>query len=133
MHEKKIIKIPEYKVALESLSELDRKKLWQQGKVKDYHSEITEIVRRYFEKRFSFLAMEMTSAEVLESLNEIEVTTDVHFLTNDFLTNADMVKFAKFVPMPTVNEEMMKQAYEIVNKTKQEEEIKVVTEVENVG
>jgi hypothetical protein len=44
-----------------------------------------------------------------------------------------MVKFAKFVPMPTVNEEMMKQAYNIVNKTKQDEEVKVVTEVENAG
>lgn len=131
--EKKVIKIPAYKIALESLSELDSKKLWQQGKVKDYHSEITEIVRRYFEKRFSFLAMEMTSADVLETLNDIDVTTDVHLLTNDFLTNADMVKFAKFVPMPTINEEMMKQAYEIVNKTKQDEEVEVVTEVHNAG
>jgi len=133
IHEKKIIKIPAYKIALESLSELESKKLWQQGRVKDYHSEITEIVRRYFEKRFNFLAMEMTSAEVLESLNDIKVNTDVNFLTNDFLANADMVKFAKFVPMPTINEEMMKQAYAIVNKTKQEEEVKVVTEVENAG
>jgi hypothetical protein len=34
-----------------------------------------------------------------------------------------MVKFAKFKPMPTVNEEMMKQAVEIVKRTKRDEEL----------
>ena len=43
-----------------------------------------------------------------------------------------MVKFAKFQPMPSVNEEMMKQAKEIVYKTKQEETSEVVEEVSNV-
>jgi hypothetical protein len=44
-----------------------------------------------------------------------------------------LVKFAKFKPIPTINEDMMKQAYEIVNKTKVEEEVKVETlEVKNV-
>ena len=43
-----------------------------------------------------------------------------------------MVKFAKFEPMASVNEEMMKQAYEIVNKTISEEKSKTGREVENV-
>ena len=38
-------------------------------------------------------------------------------ITEDFLTNADLVKFAKYKPIATVNEEMMKQAYLIVEKT----------------
>ena len=54
---------------------------------------------------------------------------DVREKTREFLSNADMVKFAKFQPMPSVNETMLQQAYDIVNKTIQE---KTVTEVEEV-
>jgi hypothetical protein len=45
-------------------------------------------------------------------------------ITENFLTNADLVKFAKFSPLSSVNEEMMKQAVDIVEKTKPEEKIK---------
>jgi hypothetical protein len=34
-----------------------------------------------------------------------------------FLSNADLVKFAKYKPLSAVNNEMMKQAYEIIEKT----------------
>jgi hypothetical protein len=131
--EKKIIKIPAYKIALEALDDLDYKKLWQQGHVKEYHSEITGIIRRYFEERFNFLAMEMTSSEIMNNLSDSVEAKEIMDETKEFLSNADMVKFAKFKPIPSVNEEMLKQAYDIVNKTKVEEEIKVETvEVENV-
>jgi hypothetical protein len=43
-------------------------------------------------------------------------------ITGRFLENADLVKFAKFKPLPSVNDEMLKQAYEIVNRTKLEDE-----------
>ncbi len=38
-------------------------------------------------------------------------------ITSQFLSNADLVKFAKFTPLENVNREMMTQAKEIVNKT----------------
>ncbi|MCF8242709.1 MAG: hypothetical protein K9J16_15125 [Melioribacteraceae bacterium] len=129
---KKIV-IPPHKAALKSLNELESKKLWQQGKVKDYHSEITGIIRRYFEDRFSFLAMEMPSSEVLANLEKIKETGEVFDITREFLSNADMVKFAKFQPMPSINDEMMKQAHEIVNVTKPSEDLtREVEEVQDV-
>lgn len=130
--EQKIIKIPPHKVALKALDELDYKKLWQQGMIKEYHSEITGIIRKYFEDRYQFLALEMTSVEVMENLERSNSDNEVIEETREFLSNADMVKFAKFKPIPSVNEEMLKQAYDIVNKTKIEEDIKVETvEVKN--
>ena len=125
--EKKVIKIPAFRIALESLSGLEEKKLWQQGKIKEYHSEITEIIRKYFEERFKIQALEMTSGELLTAMQNHEQTGEILGITGEFLSNADLVKFAKFEPMPTVNEEMMKQAYEIVNKTKVEEEVTIET------
>lgn len=111
------IVIPPHETALNELLELEEKKLWQQGKVKEYHSEITEIVRRYFEKRFNFRALEMTSAEILAVLSFIEEGKKIVALSDSFFSNADLVKFAKFQPMPDINNEMMKQAREIVTQT----------------
>ncbi|MBN1300542.1 MAG: hypothetical protein JW995_04940 [Melioribacteraceae bacterium] len=131
--EKKIIKVPAYRIALEELDELDSKKLWQQGFVKEYHSELTGIIRKYFESRFNFPALELTSAEILANLGISDADEQVKIATNEFLSNADMVKFAKFKPMPSVNEEMMKQAYDIIDKTKQDDEVKVESvEVQSV-
>ena len=113
----KITVLP-YQKALGQLHQLEEKKLWQQGKVKEYHSEITGIIRDYFEERFHFDALEMTTPEIIDNLKSRHVTTDVVVKTEEFLQNADMVKFAKFQPMPTVNEEMMKEAYFIVDNTK---------------
>lgn len=115
---KKAPPVPLYIIALRALEMLDEKKLWQQGKIKDYHSEITEIIRRYFEDRFNFNSLEMTTAQSMQVLNRVMDNQKLIDTTEKFLENADMVKFAKFVPLPSVNEEMMNQAYDIVKKTK---------------
>ena len=125
--------IPLYDRTISKLNELSEQKLWQQGFVKEFHSEVTGIVRDYFEERFNFLAMEMTSKEIISNLYELEVEAEVIKVTEEFLTNADMVKFAKFQPMPTVNENMMEEAYSIVNATKEEKFVKSDDEVVNAG
>jgi hypothetical protein len=116
--EKPVIIIPPYDKAIAKLNELDEKKLWQDGMTKEYHSEVTGIVRDYFEDRFDFNSLEMTTKETIENLKIKDVNEKVIVTTEEFLANADMVKFAKFEPMPTVNEAMMKEAYLIVNETK---------------
>ena len=116
---KKTVKLPPHVAALNKLRNLDEQKLWQSGKIKEYHSNITEIIRRYFEERFNLPALELTTSEAIQLLRSKSGAKEILETTNDFLNNADMVKFAKFTPMTSVNEEMMKQAYDIVNKTKQ--------------
>lgn len=113
----KITVLP-YERALTNLHELEDKKLWQQGMIKEYHTEVTGIIRDYFEERFHFQALEMTTPEIMDSIKSRDVKVEVIAITEEFLANADMVKFAKFQPMPTVNEEMMKEAYFIVDFTK---------------
>ena len=114
--------IPVYVKALQQLDKLKEKKLWQQGKVKEYHSELTGIIRKYFEDRYNFHSLEMTTAQQMIVLNRVMDNQKLIDITGGFLANADMVKFAKFVPLPSVNEEMMQQAYDIIEKTKKEEE-----------
>ncbi len=129
---KKVIKLPPHVIALNSLRALEEKKLWQNGKIKEYHSEITEIIRRYFSERFGLRALELTTSETMQLLRSRKETEIIRDITENFLNNADMVKFAKFSPMSSVNEEMMKQANEIVEKTIPKAEQRVEQGAENV-
>ena len=110
-------RIPSYITALNSLHQLEEEKLWQKGKVKEYHSKITEIIRRYFEDRFYLPALELTTSEAMVRLKERYDTAEILQATDEFLNNADLVKFAKYNPVPDLNAEMMKQAYKIVEMT----------------
>jgi hypothetical protein len=114
---KRIYIIPPHVKALSDLHELSEKKLWQQGLIKEYHSNITEIIRRYFEDRFHILALESTTTEIMQQLTRVVLPENIYQTVNDFLTNADLVKFAKYKPLPKVNEEMMSQAIDIVENT----------------
>src|SRR3970282_1876468 len=44
--------------AIVRLKELQEKRMWQQGNVKGFYTEATEIVREYFEGRFGIMALE---------------------------------------------------------------------------
>ncbi len=122
-----------YRLALKQLHELEEKKLWQQGKVKEYHTELTGIIRQYFEDRYHFPAKEMTSSEIIKVTNRVMDSPPIIKITEEFFRNADLVKFAKFIPMPSINEEMMKQAYKIIERTRPaSEEEKRIGEVEHV-
>jgi hypothetical protein len=130
--EKKIIIIPAHVRALAALDNLEKEQLWQKGFIKDYHSRITEIIRNYFEERFDLPAMELTTTETIQHLNGIKEKDILLDITHDFLSNADLVKFAKFQPLETVNEEMMKQAREIIQSTIPQKHVITEEEVVNV-
>jgi len=129
---RKIIRIPAHVRALSSLDKLENEKLWQKGMVKEYHSEITGIIRNYFEERFNLPALELTTSEQMQQLNRVSEAENILTITTEFLNNADMVKFAKFQPLPSVNQTMMKQAKQIVNSTMTNEPSRVEEEVESV-
>jgi hypothetical protein len=129
---KKIIRIPAHVRALSELNQLENEKLWQRGLVKEYHSKITGIVRSYFEERFNLPALELTTSEQMQQLKKVPTAENIVNVTNEFLNNADLVKFAKFIPLPSVNEEMMKQAKDIVTKTISKEPVQVEEEVQSV-
>lgn len=108
--------IPAHIAAISSLESLKNKKLWQNGKVKLYHSELTFILRMYLEKRFGIIALEMTSAEIFQAvpvhLKEEEQIEWIRFI----LDLADLVKFARYEPQAQQNEECMDLALEFVKR-----------------
>lgn len=115
--EEEIPSIPPHVLALLQLDELDSKRLWQQGEVKQFYSEATEIVRRYFERRYDILALEMTTGEVMEQLKRCALNDGILITVQNFLTDADLVKFAKHQPVASENERIVPTARTIVEST----------------
>jgi len=109
---------PAHVIALEKLGRLKEKKLWQQGLLKEYYSETTDIVREYIEKRFKVRALEQTTDEILEAISVYNLPDEATPSLESMLRNADMVKFAKFQPSVTEHEILMTSAYAFVEKTK---------------
>jgi len=114
-------KQPPHVIAINELDHVKQQKLWQQGLAKQYHSSITEILRKYIEERFETQAMEMTSGEILEKMNKISDVDPAYDNLKQILQIGDFVKFAKYQPLPDENELSMTNAYLFVNQTKKEE------------
>lgn len=108
---------PEHEVALEALKALEAERLWQRGKVKEYHSQLTDILRTYIERRFNLRAMEMTTDEILESNVINGLLSTIKEYLKEILIRADLVKFAKFLPLPQENEASMELANKFVLET----------------
>ena len=113
--------IPPHIRAINRLDTIKLEKLWQGGKSKEYHSDITETLRIYVEERFGVEAMEMTSGEILADVKKYSDADIAYDNLKQILILADFVKFAKYSPLPDENELSLMNAYLFVNNTKKEE------------
>jgi len=111
-------KIPPHVVAIKALVELKNRKLWQNGKYKQYYTALTDILRVYISGRWGIGAMEMTTDEIITALRDVELTLDSRSNLVAIMRTADMVKFAKAEPAPEDNEDNYTKAYYFVENTK---------------
>ncbi|MBI4945421.1 MAG: hypothetical protein HY840_03360 [Bacteroidetes bacterium] len=118
VHEIIIPKIPAHVTALEQLEKLKEEKLWQQGKLKEYHSGLSDIIRQYIEHRFYIHAMEQVTDEIMYSFRTADVSEELKMKLRNILFLSDLVKFAKEQPLPNENEMSWINAYEFVAATK---------------
>jgi LPXTG-motif cell wall-anchored protein len=109
--------VPPHVLALEKLHSLKDKKLWQQDQAKQYHIELTDIVREFLEQRYQIRAMEQTSEEIFASLRPLELSEQNRNRLRQMLMLADLVKFAKATPLNTDNEQSMDNAIDFVKET----------------
>ena len=100
-----------------ALEEVDKKKLWQQGLVKEHHSAVTDILRGYIEERFQVPALESTTDDLLSILRMSSMGAGQREQLANLLRMADMVKFAKWTPLPTENEQLLAGAIKLVQQT----------------
>jgi len=108
---------PADEVALEKLDEIKAQKIWKDGKVKEYQTELTDVVREYIGRRFEVHSTEKTSDETLREMKPL-IDKDLYGRLSKMLQLADLVKFAKWHTTPDENEQGLLTAYDFVNETK---------------
>ncbi|MDR2497198.1 MAG: hypothetical protein LBD21_08750 [Tannerellaceae bacterium] len=112
-------KLPPHEQAILELNQIKQQKLWQQGRVKEFYTLVTETLRRYISVRFDISAMEMTSAEILYIIRRENEADSVYDNLKQILELADFVKFAKLNPQHNENELSLMNSYLFVNQTKE--------------
>lgn len=117
--------IPAHIKAIRDLDRIKTEKLWQQGKVKEYYSQLSGTVRMYIEDRFNIPAMESVTSDILKKFRRFSYDDDsLMEILENMLNLSDLVKFAKEDPSPSENETNLNQAYILIEKTKPIEELR---------
>jgi hypothetical protein len=116
-------KEPAHIIALRELDRIKNEKIWQKDKTKEYYSEVTDVLRTYIEDRFDMRAMEQTTDEILDGFRYRKDLLNEKTFTNlsQILSLADLVKFAKYKPLPDDDNLTLVNSYFFVNETKKEE------------
>jgi len=115
-----LAKLPPFEIAKRQLQKLDEKQLWQNNKTKEYYSELTDIIRNYIEKELHIPAMESTTKELIDALQNKEIMQKLEMpketlkQLNHLLKDADLVKFAKMRPLENEILEHRKEADNIL-------------------
>lgn len=110
--------IPPYELAVTSLNELRDRHLWEEGREKEFYTELIDILRRYLEGRFNINAMEMTTGQILHSLQNNPEINHHKDLMKRILDTADFVKFANMRPLPSDNTAAWETSMKFVEDTK---------------
>ncbi|MFM9055195.1 MAG: hypothetical protein ACKOQY_00685 [Bacteroidota bacterium] len=109
--------VPAHVLALAALEALESEGLWQAGQVKAYHSGLTDILRKYLEDRWQLSAMESTSDELLQQAASIGWDPQLREGFERIIRLADLVKFAKYIPVADENRWGMQEAIRFVKST----------------
>jgi len=106
-------------LAEKRLEVLRQKQLYQNGDIKGYYSELTDILREYIDGRFDIPALEMTTDEIGKTIKkEKSVNKQNYRNLVDLLTISDYVKFAKASPSSKYHPDAFKHAKNFVEFTK---------------
>jgi len=102
-------------IALLKLSELQQKKLWEKGQVKEHYAELSLILRAFLESRYGIAALESTTAEIRKLLASTDFSSEARIDLNELLQKADLVKYAQSEPEVAVHEAVLVKAKDLVS------------------
>ena len=96
-------KLSPYEEALQALEEL-RKQGLQNGEVKTYYSRLNDILRVFMFKKLKIATLEKTNEELITQLRQVPMDRESFNQLVRALQVADFVKFARYQPDATDNE-----------------------------
>jgi len=114
------LKPPYERVKIE-LERLKDKGFLEEKNYKEYYSGLSDILRRYLERRFGVEALEKTSSEIRMDLEKKAFDKDLTRMIGEVLDESDLVKFAKQTPERDLAERLENLILTIVDATTQKE------------
>lgn len=118
-HVRIVKKILPHQKAMTEIEIIKAERMASSEDQKAYYTRLTDTLRVYIEERFGFSAMEMTSSEIIERLQQAEDRKMIDEL-RELFTTADLVKFAKYSTLINENDANLVNAIEFINTTKLE-------------
>ncbi|MDP4184238.1 MAG: hypothetical protein Q8862_03630 [Bacteroidota bacterium] len=114
---------PPHIVALRELDHIKEEKPWEKEKIKEFYTETTDIIRNYIVRRFGVSALEQTSEETIKEFRKQRNLADEKSIEQleQMLSLADLVKFAKYTPLPDDHTITLANAYFFILHTQIEE------------
>ena len=125
--------LPAHVVALEKLEQIKTEKIWLQGQIKQFYTELTDVIREYLSGAYGINAMEMTTDEIVALVKKNKDLDEIRIVLKEMLELSDLVKFAKFIPLENENEKAVLDAFMIVEKTTKNEEVEEKQETEKTS
>ena len=115
-------KRPAHEIAYEQLEALKVKDYIGKGLIKEYYTEVSDIIRHYLENRFRLKAPEMTTEEFFASARDASELAGEHKnLLKEFLLCCDLVKFAKYAPSVDEVNSILYSAKHFIDQTRENE------------
>jgi hypothetical protein len=104
--------------AMVALLDLQDQKLLAEGLVRQFHGELSHIFRHYVGRRYSFPTFEKTTSEINVLAVKHGVPEEAHKWLHAILEHCDFAKFSPVDPSIQDCEEVWKQCWEFVLKTR---------------
>ena len=104
--------------AMVALLDLQDQKLLVQGLIRQFHAELSHIFRHYVGRRYSFPTFEKTTSEITTLAVQSGVAEDVRKWMHAILDHCDFAKFSPVDPSIEECEQVWKQCWEFVLKTR---------------
>ena len=108
--------LPPWEEALAALEAMPWREWLAAGQVKRYYYALSQVLKRYIERRFEFDAVEPTTTEILASMRTHRTPMRDDIVR--FFNRYDIVKYAKWEPPPDEAESAIAQVREFVVKTR---------------
>lgn len=111
-------RLPEDIEALNKIEALESKGYLENGQIKQFYFELSEIIREYLSRRYQIPTLERTTSEVLHDLEKVIYGSELYKKFYNFFYECDMVKFAKYIPTKNQLNSIIPLAKELIEKTK---------------
>jgi hypothetical protein len=116
--------VPAHLIALKALEALEARNMLEQDECKPFYTELSLILRSYLEGRFQLNAPDETTDEIVEELSRSPDLSGIQRnILQDFMRQADMVKFAKGHPDRLSMESAFDTTKQFVEETKLLDEV----------